>query len=183
MQTLMLSLFVVVFSLDYLANIAGMVHPLVTLAPELLSGVATLLLCGHLARTKRFDLHIKYVIFFALFGMHLLNGVIINETPTGAVVAGLRVYLKYLPFFFLPVVYEFTPRQLRVQMLLLLGLLVCQLPITVLQRFVFFPDYATGDVVRGTLTTGSFLSIILVSAISVLLGLYLKRIISGAVFG
>jgi hypothetical protein len=179
MQLLVVTLFLVIFSIDYLAHIAGLVHPVMTLLPELLSVVVTALVIGRLVQTKRFDLHIKYLVFFALLTIHLLNGVLISDTSTGSLVVGLRVYLKYLPFFFLPIVYPFTPRELKQQMGLLLFLLLLQLPLTLLQRFYLYPDFATGDVVRGSLPTGSFMSIILVSAIAVVFSLYLKRLISG----
>jgi hypothetical protein len=183
MQVLLFVLFIAVFSLDYMSRIAGIVHPAVSLVPEALSAIATLLVLGRLVSTKRFDVHFKYLLFFFLFGLHVVNGILINETPSGSVVAGLRIYLKYLPFFFVPIVFEFTPRQMRAQFLLIAGILVLQLPMAVLQRFVLYADMATGDVVRGTLETGSFLSIVLISAIAVSLGLYLKKVISGRMFG
>jgi hypothetical protein len=182
MQVILFALFIAVFSLDYMARIAGIIHPAVALVPEALSVVATLLVVGRLVATKRFDAHIKYLIFFFLFGLHVINGILINETHSGSVVAGLRIYLKYIPFFFIPIVYPFTQRQVKAQLLLLAVILVAQLPIAIVQRYIWFPNMGTGDVVRGSLETGAFLSIVLVSAIAVCLGLYLKKVISGMTF-
>jgi hypothetical protein len=182
MQVLLFTLFIAIFSLDYMARIAGLIHPAISLLPEALSGIATLLVLGRLVSTKRFDVHIKYLLFFFLFGLHVVNGILINETPSGSVVAGLRIYLKYLPFFFIPIVFEFTPRQVRAQFLVLTTILIMQLPISLLQRFVLYADMGTGDVVRGSLETGSFLSIVLISAIAVCVGLYLKKVIYGRAF-
>lgn len=183
MYLLLILLILASFSLDYLSRIAQVIHPSMSLIPELLSLVATVLVLGRLVRTKRFDANVKYLVFFFLFGIHLLNGAIINEADTGGVAAGLRVYLKFLPFFFVPIVYQFSERQMKSLLLLLTAIFIVQLPISVLQRWVFFPDKATGDVVRGSLETGAFLSTVLVGAIAMLLGLYLKKVISGLTFG
>jgi hypothetical protein len=183
MQVILFALFIAIFSLDYMARIAGIIHPAVSLVPELLSGVATLLVLARLVSTKRFDAHIKYLLFFLLFGLHLVNGMLINETPSGSVVAGLRIYLKYLPFFFVPIVYPLSARQMSGLFRLLTLILIAQLPLSLVQRFIWFPDRATGDVVRGSLETGAFQSIVLVSAIAVCLGMYLKKVISGPAFG
>jgi hypothetical protein len=183
MQVILFALFIAIFSLDYMARIAGVIHPAVSLVPELLSAVAAVLVVGRLVSTKRFDAHIKYLLFFFLFGLHIVNGIIINEVPSGSVVAGLRIYLKYVPFFFVPIVYPLTARQMKVLFGLLALILVAQLPLSLVQRFIWFPDRATGDVVRGSLETGAFQSIVLVSAIAVCLGMYLKKVISGGTFG
>ncbi|MFU8814054.1 MAG: hypothetical protein ACNA7W_01835 [Pseudomonadales bacterium] len=183
MRLILILLFLSIFSLDYLSRIAGLIHPAISLAPDALSVIATILVLGRLVRTKRFDVNVKYLVFFLLFAIHLVNGAIINDAAAGGLVAGLRVYLKFLPFFFVPIVYEFSDREMKGLMLLLLGVLILQLPISVLQRWVLFPDKATGDVVRGSVETGAFLSIILVCAISVLFALYLKKMIRAWTFG
>lgn len=177
MHKLLIVLFLSIFSIDYLAAHTDFVNRYFTLVPELLSGVAILIVAGRLAQSRRFDIPGKYLVFFLLYGIHLAVGIIVNEVGSGAVAGATRVYIKYLPFFFAPIVFNFTPTQIRLQLLCLTALMLFQFPVAVLQRIVY-ASATTGDVVRGTLETGSMMSIILVSAISVLLGAFLKGVLT-----
>jgi hypothetical protein len=96
----------------------------------------------------------------------------------GAVFAGLRVYFKYLPFFLLPAVYEFSDDEIKKQLKLVLGLALLQFPLVLYQRFIKYAGVSTGDYVTGTLNISSILSIFLISTISVVYSFYLKELIS-----
>lgn len=183
MQPLILALFAAVFSLDYLALSHG-VSSEVTLLAELLSLCAAIAFVGYSARTQSITLSLKYLIFFVVLGLHLVNGVIINATSPGAIVSGIRVYFKYAPFFLLPLVYCFSTRQVAGQLRFLLFLCLMQLPVAIYQRFFLYRSFmaGTGDVVRGTLPTSSFLSIVLICAIALVIAFYLKRLISLRMF-
>jgi hypothetical protein len=88
--------------------------------------------------------------------------------------AGVRSYIKFLPFFLLPIVHRFTARQLQTQLVFLLMLALLQTPLAFYQRFVEFADSMhTGDPVRGTLTTSSGMSMFLVCAIAGVVVAYL----------
>jgi hypothetical protein len=181
MQLLMFVLFVVIFSVDHLAKIQ-VVGGEVTLIADFLSFVATIVVVGCIWRNQSIALSFKYVVIIAVAAVHLVNGIVINAVPSGALVAGIKLYCKYLPFFLLPLVYPFSERQISGQLRFLLFLCILQLPVAVFQRFFMYSDLGTGDVVMGTLAASSFLSIVLICAIAVLTSFYIKRLITLPVF-
>ncbi len=173
MQMLLYILFSVVFISDFTQQ--GLVIPkAIRLLPEVVSLLGTFAVVGLVSKNKMLSLSTKYWIFFLIFAVHLLNGIVINDTPTGAIVAGLRVYLKYIPFFVLPLVYEFSEDQIQRQMKVLLTLLVFQLPIALMQK-LFIATNESGDWIRGTFSTSSILSTMLISGIAILFALYLRK--------
>jgi len=178
MQKVLYLLFLCLFSLDYLSGVLHVISNKVTLAQEFLSLVAGIFVLAELALKKLFSIHKKYIIFIIIFGLHIFTGFLINNESSGAIVAGMRGYLKYFPFFLLPIVYEFSEDQISRQLKFILFLAVLQLPITVIQRFVIYSNVATGDAVRGTLATSSILSIILISTITILFAFYLRKMIA-----
>lgn len=182
MQILIYILFVSILTLDYFSRVLGIISSYLTIFPELLSIVVTILIAIEFAKKRSIEIEVKYVIFFLLFGLHLVNGILLNDASVGAIIAGMRIYLKYIPFFLLPMVYQFSEKNIRYQLNWLLFLLLIQCPIAVLQRFVFYKNVPSGDVVRGTMATGSFLSILLISGIAITLGFYLKKRISLRLF-
>lgn len=173
MQMLVYILFSVVFIADFTQQ--GLVIPkAIRLLPEIVSLLGTFAVVGLLSKNKSITLNIKYLLFFLIFAVHLLNGIVINDTPTGAIVAGLRIYLKYIPFFVLPLVYEFSEEQIQRQLKFLLTLLVFQLPVALVQKLLIAAN-DSGDWIRGTFATSSILSIMLISGIAILFGLYLRK--------
>ena len=178
MQKLVILLFLLIFSVDYLSDVAEVIDGKYTLAQEGLSAVATILIIGHFVRNKILILDIKYILLFALLFIHIINGLIIEGFSTGSIVAGSRIYFKYLPFYLLASVYTFSEKQINQQLKILLFLFLLQFPISLLQKYTFFADNLSGDVVRGSLTTSSFLSIALIGAISMIFAFYLKNKIS-----
>lgn len=124
----------------------------------------------------------KYIFLFLVYAMHVTFGVILNNVPEGAIFSGVRYHLKYLPFFLLPAVYSYSDKQMSSQLKMILVLALMQLPVAFFQRFVQFSYNFSGDEVRGTLTVSSALSILLISTISILLALYLKKRLSVAQF-
>lgn len=178
-QFLILLLFGTIFTVDHLVTIAGVLPRPLGILPELFSAIASLLLVAGLVRYKQIRLPARYVTWFFVTGLHLFLGIVLNNADSGGVVAGLRIYLKYLPFFLLPLVFPFHETQLRTLLRALLVIALAQLPVALAQRFVFYPHLATGDVVRGTLETSSFLSMFLVAAITVVTAAYLKGRLRG----
>jgi hypothetical protein len=95
---------------------------------------------------------------------------------SGAILAGMRAHLKFIPFFLLPAVFNFSPKQLKVQFVALLSFLLLQAPLSLYQRFVEFAgNMESGDYVRGTATTSSALSILMLGGITAVIALYLRR--------
>ena len=154
------------------------------LLPEAISA-ATFLLVVLLGVRNRFRyVRPEYWFAFGAIVVVMLFGVLANGVATGPVIAGVRFYVRALPLFLLPAVYAFTDRQVRVQLLVLLGATLLQLPLTIWQknREMFFGN-SSGDFVMGTLGGSGLLSIFLICGVCVLTGLYLRRRLSLPVWG
>src|SRR5690606_23543006 len=152
------------------------VHRYFVPLPELLTGICLLIALGRLLAGKEVALDWRYVAFFALFLFMLIFGFVTQSMPAGAVISGLRGYVKFVPFFLLPAVYPFTVRQLKVQLAILLTILFLQSPLAVYQRFVQYGDSLhTGDPVRGMAATSSSLSLLMIGVIVLLVSLYYRR--------
>jgi hypothetical protein len=94
----------------------------------------------------------------------------------GPVFAGVRLYLRAIPFFFLPAVYDFKESQIRLQLKFLLLMGFVQVPMSIYQRYhIMEQDRFSGDPVRGTLVDSSVLSIFLIGAVCILTGAFLQK--------
>ena len=97
------------------------------------------------------------------------------ELSPGRSFAGLRSYLRAIPFFFLPAVVFFSQRQVKAQLLFVLAFAVTQLPISLDQRLTTFArGYLSGDRTFGTLTDSAYLSVFLVCVAAVLFAFLLR---------
>lgn len=177
MQILLYILFTTTLTVDYFDKILHIIPYHLELLPEVLSVVVTILIIGQLSKTKNLNLGAKYVVVFSLLGIHIVNGILINSTPTAAVVIGLRIYLKYIPFFILPLVYNFKEEQISRLLKYVLAICILQLPMALYQRF-YYASNLSGDWVRGTLGTSSILSMLLISTVAIVWSYYLKGRIS-----
>jgi hypothetical protein len=176
MSFLIVLLFVSVFVTGHLVQRLELVPSYWALVPELLSMIALLIVLARLIGGRSVALDWRYGAFFALFFFVLLFGYLAQSVPAGPIVAGLRNYVKFIPFFLLPTVYPFTAHQLAVQLRCLVAILLVQTPLAVYQRFVEFADRMhTGDPVRGMTSSSSALTILMVCAIALLVSLYLRR--------
>jgi len=175
MTTLVYSLFISIFFLDYLVFKIGVALRIITWVPEVFSILITIIVVMRAVVYKTVALNKKYVLYFSAFVIHIIIGIIVNQVPAGAIVAGLRTYFRFVPLFLLPAVYDFSDQQIKKQLKFLLLLAVLQCPLAIFQRFVQFRDLVTGDVISGTLTGAPILSIYMISAIAVLLGFFLNE--------
>jgi hypothetical protein len=124
---------------------------------------------------KRLSARPAYLVIFLITFSIVAISAVLNQSSASALILGFRHHFKYLPFFVLPLVYDFSEGQIKKILLLLSGILLLQMPVSVLQRFIWFPHLETGDVVGGTVGSSGVISIILISAICVLYALYLTR--------
>ncbi len=183
MQRLMYFLFLSIFLLDFLHRY-GLVPRQATWVPDILSALVLLIILYLLTRGVTINLNATYWIIFIFLALHLLFGVILNEVQPGTVFSGVRKYLKYMPFFFLPLIYSFSDTQIKKQLQFILFLTIFQLPVSILQRFVEAAGGTSGDKVRGMFGTSAYLSIFLICAFSVVLAFYLKgKITRSALIG
>lgn len=182
MNKIVYILFVSIFTLDYLSLEVHILSHYVTWVPEVLSVVVLMMIALKAAAEHSFDITARYVILFIIISIFISIGIIINSVAPGTIVVGLRVYLKYLPFFLLPVVHEFSCADFQKQIKVLLIFSMLQLPLVIYQRLFQFKGISSGDVVSGTLNDSSILSIYLISGIAILLAFYMKNLIKTHLF-
>ena len=175
MHGLVTALFISILVVEYLVDQRGWFSRYAILIPELLSGIAMLVVLLRLMNGSRVAFDWRYGLFIAALLFTMTFGWAMQDVPTGAMLAGARSYLKFLPFFLLPAVHRFTPRQLQLQLGMLLTLAVLQTPLAFYQRFIEFGDSMhTGDPVKGTLTTSSAMSLFMICAIAGVVIAYLR---------
>lgn len=118
----------------------------------------------------------QYWIVFGVLAAIIGCGIVANSVGAGPIVAGLRYYLRAIPFFFLPAVFLFRESQIKQQLQLLMLLALLQVPIAVFQRLELVQQGRfTGDYVYGTLVISGTLSIFMVGAMCVLLAFALRH--------
>jgi len=175
MHALVIALLVQIMVVEYLIESRGLLHPYAILIPELLSGVAMLVVLARIMGGHRVAFDWRYGLFLAVLLFTIVFAYTVQDVPDGAMLAGVRSYVKFLPFFLLPAVHRFTPRQLQTQLMLLLVLATLQTPLALYQRFVEFGNAMhTGDPIKGTLTTSSAMSMFLVAVIAGAVVFYLR---------
>lgn len=168
-----------VFILDYLATSISVVPRALALVPELLSGVAIVMLFAAIVRKYKPQIGPGYMFLFIFVFLIFFVSVIANAVQPGAVFAGLRTYVKYIPFFFLPIMIQVEEKQLSMHLKIILAYVLFQFPVSVYQRFIENPYVKTGDLVTGTFALSSgALTIISLSTVAVVLSAYYKNLIS-----
>jgi hypothetical protein len=176
-------LFLSVFFLDFFHFELGIVPRSATWLPEILAILTCLVIVLRFATLKEKPaIHPKYVTLILLYSTIILIGIILNTTPPGSIIVGIRTYFKHLPFFLLPAVYDFSDEQFKKQLQFILPLLILQCPLAVYQRLFQYRGVLTGDVVTGTLDVSSALSITMICSIAVIFALYLKKKIGFKLF-
>jgi hypothetical protein len=149
------------------------------LLPELLSAIALVIVVGRLIAGGRIRLDWRYAIFFALLLFTLFFGFMAQSVEAGPIVSGLRFYLKPLPFLLLPAVYPYTERQLRTIFYSLVPLICMEPPVAFYQKYVAFRGlWHTGDMITGTLIASGPLSLVMLCAITAVVILYLRSMLS-----
>lgn len=173
---LVVCLFASILGIEYLIRERDMFNSYLLLMPELLSAIVMAIVLARMMAGARFAMDGRYLVFFVALIATMLAGFVIQDVPAGPIVAGIRAHLKFIPFFLLPVVFRFTPAQLRTQFFVLMALFLVQTPLALYQRFVEYADtMQTGDPVRGTATTSSALSLLMLCGIAAVVSLYLRR--------
>jgi hypothetical protein len=120
-----------------------------------------------------------YWLAFAALLLSMTCGILANHVEPGPLFAGIRTYLRAMPLFFLAAVAPFTEKQVKQQLWFLLFISLVQLPLAVYQRRATLAyGGITGDQTFGTLMDSGILSIFLIGGISVLMGLYVRKVIS-----
>jgi hypothetical protein len=146
------------------------------LMPELFSAVALLVVVARLPKNRLSEVEPRYLGIFALLMLHLIAGMIVNDEKAGVVISGIRIYLKVMPFFVLPLLIPQTEKALKWQFLVLAGICLLQFPLAWDQRMAgMFKGSLTGDRTVGTMGISANLSIFLCCAAAVALALHLRQ--------
>jgi hypothetical protein len=119
----------------------------------------------------------RYLVLVVLYVITLAVSVILNWVRVEPLIAGIRFHLKYLPFFLLPMVFEFSGKEVERQLRFVFGFLLLQPLIVFLQRFVFL-RHAHADFMTGTLGGPSHLCLVLICSIAVVFAFYLRGLIT-----
>jgi hypothetical protein len=182
MQYLMFVMILSVTAVTYLTEI-HVAPALFRYLPEVLSGLvaAYVVVAGP---STRFRLVAgRYWLVFVSLAIVIGCGVLSNAVSPGPLTQGCRFYLRALPLFFLPAVFQFSDSNIRSQLRLLLGIALLQLPVSIYQRYtVFAAGRNSGDPVFGTLLISSIMSIFLICCICVAAGMTLRGRMSKITF-
>jgi hypothetical protein len=109
-----------------------------------------------------------YWFVFGFLVLIIASGAITNRVDAGPVFAGIRSYLRAIPWFLLPAVITFTDSQVKTQLRLLVAIAAIQLPFAVQQASTAVSlGKITGDWTIGTLMLSPTLSIFLICCICI----------------
>ncbi len=184
MRFLLYFTFLNVFFADWLAFKIKVIPRIFTWVPEFASIIITLYILFKWSTEKRFDCSIKYVFLVVFLFITILCGFLLNGVSSGVMISGMRIYLRYFPFFFLPAVWDIDSKQLLGLSKFILFLALLQLPIVIYQRFFKYKYFLSGDMMGGSLgaNTSGVLSILLLLIVAACISFYVKEHIEGLKF-
>jgi hypothetical protein len=147
---------------------------------EILSAAAGLYVVVAGTRARFEFVRGAYWILFGLMLAGMTAGVLANSVEAGPIFAGIRTYLRAIPWFFIPIVYAFSNKQLEVQLTFLLMIGILQIPLAVQQamRTMSRGFGYTGDFTSGSLLLSPWLSLFVICGICIAAGLYARNRLS-----
>src|SRR5512145_547693 len=104
MHGLVIALFLSILVVEYLVDRLRLIHPYFVLLPELLSGIVMIVVLLRLMHGARVSFDWRYGVFIVALLFTVAFGWATQDVPQGAMLAGARSYLKFIPFFLLPAV-------------------------------------------------------------------------------
>lgn len=134
------------------------------------------------ATTMKNSLSVKWAIFFFLYITIILVGIVLNTVSPGTVIGGIRSYFKFLPFFFLPIMYDFFGKNIQKHLQILLFFSLIQGPLAIFQKFIQFGVGSSGDRVTGTLSSAGQLPVLLACALALVTAFYLRNKINTKIY-
>lgn len=165
------SIIILEWNLDFFPRVVKWV-------PELIFMAAAVLVLANFSSKKPVAFQGKYLMLIVFNLLLIVIGIIINKVQPGVIFNGIRNFLKFVPIFFLPIVYSFSDEEIKKQIKFLFTLVLMQIPLAIIQRFVLYADKKHGDMVSGTVGNSKILSGIMLWAIAVIFAFYLKQKIS-----
>ncbi len=182
MQYLTIVIILSVTLAQYLSTI-HFAPPLLRYLPEGLSALSCAIVLFAGPRDRFRLVAPRYWLAFFATAAVISCGVLANHMAPGPLLEGLRFYLRAMPMFFLPAVFQVSESQVRTQLRLVLAVALVQLPISVYQRYtIYAAGHTSGDDVYGTLMISSIMSIFLIAVICVAAALALRGRLSKLAF-
>lgn len=183
MQVLVLALLVIATTFGYLKKVGYLPDAAPFLLDVLSIFVLVLVLARGIQSGFRYVRPVYWMIFLAVL-LVIACGAIANKVAPGPIVSGLRYYVRGVPFFLLPAVYAFSERDLTQQLKLMLAISLLQLPLSISQRLQNIRMHgSTGDTTQGTLLNSGILSVFLIAAVLVVIGLGMRKVIKARTAG
>ena len=136
---------VAIFFFDWLVFNLNVGNRYITWAPEVCSAILYIYIGFIAIAGRKFKMDRKYIIVLLIYTLHIFVGWIVNQVSLGVVFSGLRIYFKFLPFFVLPAVYDFSEKEFKSYLIFMLILSFVQCPIALYQRFVSYAGIPSGD--------------------------------------
>jgi len=164
--------FILIFILGIVLQEVGLGVRFSAIIPDFVSLIFISIFLVVFGLKKELNIQSKYVILFIMFLLTVTVGLVLNNVKAGTIIAGIRNYFKYLPFFLVPIVYNFSDEDLKKQIKLFLIMILIQLPLAVYQKFFKYYHLDTGDYIGGTFSRAPQLSLFLLSGMSVLAAFY-----------
>lgn len=169
------ALLIVASTFDWLRSI----HVLPNFAPYTVEALELIVVFYALftgVQTRFQNIRASYALTYGFLALVMLCGSLANTIAVGPAFAGVRIYARAIPMFFLPSVFAIQDKALRRQFLLILFICILQLPIAISQRWHNYGHvYASGDRTFGTMMLSGWLSIFLICAACVLTGLWMRK--------
>jgi hypothetical protein len=182
MQLFTLAILGCVMVCDFLVQSLAL-PPILRFLPECISCIVILYVLIAGTRDRFQFVAPKYWFVFIMLAVVVACGIINNNPGAGPMISGARFYFRATPLFFLAAVLPMSDENLMRQLKLLLYFGFLQLPVAMYQRWIILDqDRFSGDDVRGTLIESGILSMFLICAALVLVGLVLKRRIGNVWF-
>ena len=168
------------FSLDWLCFKLHLVPRYVTWLPELSSLLILPYIIFTAVRKRSFNFNLKYILCILAFLLTMFLSFVLNSVAPGVMFAGMRIYLRYIPFFLLPAVWDISEKEFKRLLIFIFVLMCLQLPVVFYQRFIKYSHSISGDPMGGTLgaSTSGALSVLILLVLAVYIALYLKNCIS-----
>lgn len=176
MKLLIYLVIINIFFADWLAFKLNFIPRYLTWFPEAASLVVLVYVFFQASKKKRFGISSKYLLCLATFVLLMVVGFLLNGVSAGVIFSGMRIYLRFFPFFLLPAVWDISDKELFNLLKFLLFLSFIQLPVVLYQRFILYSTSISGDPMGGTLgaNTSGTLSVLLLLVLAFYIACYLR---------
>jgi len=184
---LLITLLGSIFLFDWLFWVMGVGGRIMTWIPEFVALFIAASLPFKAAFDKSIKIPFKYGLLVFAYIFHILIGFFLNDITPWVMLAGLRIYTKFIPVFLVFLFYPLSQKAFKNILLWIYALSMVQLPVVLYQRFFQYAvsgGSRSGDAIGGTLGwhSSGILAIYLLSIISFLIAFYYKDEISLPIF-